>query len=315
MKLLVQPDDGVVPVILAMQRAKKTLDVPIFRLDHVEIDRALKAAVKRGVVVRTLVAHTNSGGGKSLRKLEQRLLATGATVSRTADDLFRYHYKIVVVDREVLLVLAFNFTRSDIDRSRSMGIVTRNRRLVAEALKLFEADFDRRPYAPAVPEFVVSPDNARASLSALLRGAKKHLLIYDERVSDNAMQRILAERAAKGVDIRILGRLAKPIEGVQVQRYPGTLHLRAIIQDGRRAFVGSQSLRRPELQARREVGVILRDAAVIARMTEVFEEDWARTDAGKSQAETRRRTEEKAEAARRRPAGRARRDDHAAQAP
>jgi phosphatidylserine/phosphatidylglycerophosphate/cardiolipin synthase-like enzyme len=284
LKLLVQPDDGVVPIVLAMQRAKKTLDVPIFRLDHVEIDRALKAAVRRGVVVRTLVAHTNSGGDKGLRKLEQRLLATGATVSRTADDLYRYHYKIVVVDRQVLLVLAFNFTHSDIDRSRSLGIVTRNRRLVGEALKLFEADFDRGTYAPSIGDFVVSPYNARASLAALLRGAKRQLLIYDDRITDNAMQRILAERAAQGVEVRVLGRLEKPIEGVRVEKYPGTLHLRAIVQDGRRAFVGSQSLRRLELEARREVGVILRDASVIARMTALFEEDWARTAAGRAEA-------------------------------
>jgi phosphatidylserine/phosphatidylglycerophosphate/cardiolipin synthase-like enzyme len=265
LKLLVQPDDGVVPIVLAMQRAKKTLDVPIFRLDHVEIDRALKAAVRRGVVVRTLVAHTNKGGDKTLRSLEQRLLATGATVSRSADDLFRYHYKFVVVDRQVLLVLAFNLTRSEIDRSRSLGIVTRNRRLVSEALKLFEADFDRRPYAPSIGDFVVSPYNARASLAAHLRSAKRQLLIYDDRLTDNAMIRLLAERAAKGVDIRILGRLEKPIEGVRVEKYAGTLHLRAIVQDGRRAFVGSQSLRRLELEARREVGVIFRDAAASRR--------------------------------------------------
>ena len=38
-------------------------------------DKAIKSAVKRGVAVRTLIAHTNSGGEKGLRKLEQRLLA------------------------------------------------------------------------------------------------------------------------------------------------------------------------------------------------------------------------------------------------
>jgi phosphatidylserine/phosphatidylglycerophosphate/cardiolipin synthase-like enzyme len=292
LKLLLQPDDGVGPIVLAMQKAKKTLDVPIFRLNHAQIDRALKAAVQRGVVVRTLVAHTNGGGAKRLRKIEQRLLATGATVSRTAEDLFRYHYKIVVVDREVLYILAFNFTHTDVERSRSMGIVTRNRKLVAEALKLFEADFDRKPYAPSLPAFVVSPYNARSSLGRLLKGATKQLLIYDARLTDDAMLRILAERAAKGVEVRVLGRVEKDIEGVQVEKFPGTMHLRAIIQDGRRAFIGSQSLRRLELEQRREVGVVFRDTAVVARMSRVFEEDWARTSSGRKDAE-RRRSEEK----------------------
>ncbi len=295
MKLIVQPDDGVMPLVLAMQRARRTLDLPIFRLDHDEIDRAIKAAVKRGVVVRTLIAHTANGAEKSLRKLEQRLLATGATVSRSADDLMRYHYKIMVVDRELLFVMGFNYTRLDIDRSRSMGLITRNRRLVQEALKLFEADFDRKPYAPSLHEFLVSPLNSRAGLSALIKGAKEKLLIYDEKVTDNAMQALLAERAKAGVDIRVLGGMEKEIDGIAVEKFPGTLHLRAIVRDGERAFIGSQSLRRLELEGRREVGIVFRDAKIIKQMTRIFEEDWARTPTGRKQAEKAEKAERQAE--------------------
>ena len=269
------------PLVLAMQRARRTLDLPIFRLDHDEIDRAIKAAVKRGVVVRTLIAHTAKGADKSLRKLELRLLATGATVSRSDDDLMRYHYKIMIVDRELLFVMGFNYTRLDIDRSRSMGIVTRSRKLVQEALALFEADFDRKPYVPGLKSFVVSPLNARPALAALLRGAQRQLLIYDEKVTDDAMLAILRERAAAGVEIRILGSVEKPIRGVRVEEYPGTLHLRAIMRDGRRAFVGSQSLRWLELEGRREVGLILNNARIVYRMIQVFEEDWIRTPNGR----------------------------------
>ena len=177
MRLIVQPEDGVVPVVSGIRKAKKSIDMPIFRLDHIEVDKAIKSAVKRGVVVRTLIAHTNSGGEKGLRKLEQRLLATGATVSRTADDLVRYHNKFMIVDETTLFVYGFNYTHLDIDRSRSFGIVTNNKRLVQEAMKLFEADFNRRPYTPGLKSFLVSPENARAGLAALLRGAKEQLLI------------------------------------------------------------------------------------------------------------------------------------------
>jgi cardiolipin synthase len=293
--LIVQPDDGVTPLVLAMQKARKTLDLPIFRLDHAEIDRALKAAVKRGVVVRALIAHTARGAEKSLRKLEQRLLETGATVSRTADDLMRYHYKIMVVDREVLWVMGFNYTHLDIDRSRSMAIVTRNRRFVQEALKLFDADFDRQPYVAGQKDFLVSPLNSRAALAALVKGAREQLLIYDEKVTDNAMQALLAERAKAGVEIRVLGGLEKTIPGIQVEKYPGTLHLRAIIRDGERAFIGSQSLRRLELEGRREVGIVFKDSKIIKQMTRTFEEDWARTPTGKKQADKAERTEKQRE--------------------
>ncbi len=284
MQLIVQPEDGVVAVVAGIRAAKKTLDMPIFRLDHLEVDKAIRSAVKRGVIVRTLIAHTNSGGDKSLRKLEQRLLATGATVSRTADDLVRYHNKFMIVDSRTLYVMGFNYTHLDIDRSRSFGVVTRNRRLVQEAMRLFEADFNRQHYSPALKTFLVSPGNAREQLAALLKGAKKQLLVYDVRITDDAMIRILKERARAGVEIRMLGKLQKKDLDAQVEKFPGKLHARTIIQDAKRAFIGSQSLRKLELDGRREVGVILTDPRVVRQLVSTFESDWAETDAGRKAA-------------------------------
>jgi len=285
MRLIVLPEDGVVPMVAAIRSAKKTLDMPIFRLDHIEMDKAIKSAVKRGVIVRTLIAHTNSSGGKSLRQLEQRLLATGATVSRTADDLARYHNKFMIVDGRTLYVLGFNYTHLDIDRSRSFGIVTQNRKLVNEAIKLFEADFNRQPYEPGLKDFLVSPENARAELAALLRGAKKQLLIYDVRITDNAMIKILKERAKAGVEIRMLGKLEKKDLDADVEKFPGKLHARVIVQDGKKAFLGSQSLRRLELDWRREVGVVFTDPRAVKQLVSTFESDWSETNTGKKEAE------------------------------
>ena len=123
MKLIIQPDDGVTPLVQAVRNAKKTVDIVIFRFDRVELEKALEAAVARGVVVRALIAHTNRGGEKLLRKLELRLLDAGVTVSRTADDLPRYHGKMMLID-DTLHVLGFNYTKLDIEKSRSFGIVT-----------------------------------------------------------------------------------------------------------------------------------------------------------------------------------------------
>jgi len=294
MRLIVQPEDGVVPVVTGIREAKKTIDMPIFRLDHIEVDKAIKSAVKRGVVVRTLIAHTNSGGEKGLRKLEQRLLATGATVSRTADDLVRYHNKFMIVDGRKLFVFGFNFTHLDIDRSRSFGIVITNRRMVQEAMKLFEADFNRHEYSPGLKAFLVSPENSRAELAAFLRSTKKQLLIYDVRITDNAMIRILKERAKAGVEIRMMGKLVKKDLDARIEKFPGKLHARVMIQDGSKAFLGSQSLRRLELDERREVGVIITDPTVVRQLISTFESDWAQTDTGKKEAEELEKEKEKA---------------------
>ena len=291
MNLIIQPDVGIAPVVTAIKQAKKSVDVLIFRLDRYEIARALAAAVARGVRVRALTAHTNRGGTKILRSLEMTLLEAGVTVSRTADDLVRYHGKMMIVDGRVLHVYGFNFTRLDIARSRSFGIVSRNVKLVAEANKLFMADFDRLPYSPGCDRFVVSPENARERLSRFIKGARKQLLIYDPQVSDDAMLKLIAERARARVDVRIIGRVETKWD-IKHEPYPGKrLHVRAIIRDGKRAFLGSQSLRRLELEKRREVGVIITDEAVVKQMQDVFESDWALTPSGKK----RRKKEAKAE--------------------
>src|SRR5262245_750365 len=207
MKLIVQPDTGVAPIISAVKQAKKSIDIMIFRLDRREIVRALEHANARGVRVRALTAHQNRGGTKGLRKLEMELLAGGVTVSRTADDLTRYHGKMMIVDSAALHLYGFNFTALDINKSRIFGVISKNKKLLRDAMKLFEADFERQPYSSCCDRFVVSPDNARDRLEKFLKGARKQLLIYDPKVSDEAMLKILAERIEDGVDVKILGKV------------------------------------------------------------------------------------------------------------
>lgn len=277
MKLLVQPEAEIEPIIQAMKRAKRTIDIVIFRLDRKEIEQALAAAVERGVVVRALVAHTNRGGEDRLRKLEQRLLSSGISVSRTGDDLVKYHGKYILID-DTLHLLGFNLTKADISRSRSFGIHTRHRRAVRDAKDLFESDLTRQPYAGSVTSpLVVSPETSRAALQRFVGGAKKRLAIYEARLQDRQFMKLLVARAAAGVQVQIIGKAAKLPAEIEVRPLKHLrLHVRAIVRDGTKAFVGSQSLRPLELDRRREVGLIITNPSVARRMLDVFDEDWAR---------------------------------------
>jgi phosphatidylserine/phosphatidylglycerophosphate/cardiolipin synthase-like enzyme len=273
-KLIIQPDDGLTPLLRAIKAARKTIDIVIFRLDRAEIENALEAAVTRGVVVRALIAHTNRGGEKTLRKLETRMLAKGILVARTADDLPRYHAKMMIVD-ETLYVFGFNYTKLDTVKSRSFGIATKDARIVKDAASLFEADSTRQTYAPSHERFVVSPETSRARLTSFIKAARKQLLIYDEQVSDNPIQRLLEERARAGVEIRVIGTLEKALDGIATRKLKALrLHVRAMVRDGSAVFVGSQSLRKLELDGRREVGIIISDTRVAKKIQKIFEADW-----------------------------------------
>ena len=281
MKLWVLPDDGLAPLLKAIDSAQSYIDILIFRFDRADVEAALGRAVARGVVVRALVAHANKAGADGLRRLEQRLLAAGVSVARTADDLVRYHGKLMIVDRRQLYLFAFNFTALDTERTRSFAIVTGNRSLVQESMRLFEADSKRHPYTPRARTLVVSPESARKRLSAFLRAAKSEILIYDPVVSDPAMIRILEDRVKAGVTVRIIGRLARRNPNLEVHKLAKLrLHARTIIRDGRYAFVGSQSLRAAELDARREVGVIFSDRKTVTGLAKVFHDDWKLAEKG-----------------------------------
>ena len=43
MRLIIQPEDGVVPIVAAIRAARKSIDMPIFRLDHIEVDKAIRS--------------------------------------------------------------------------------------------------------------------------------------------------------------------------------------------------------------------------------------------------------------------------------
>lgn len=295
MELIIQPKDGLTPLVGAIKKATKQIDITIFRFDVKELQRALESAVTRGVKVHALIAHTSGGGVKRLRKLELDLLSAGVTVSRTDDDLLRYHNKMLMIDGETLYALGFNFTRLDIEKSRSMGVATKNKAIVAEAAKLFEADSTRQPYTASHDGFLVSPENARTGLANFIKSAKKELLIYDMKISDRQMLKLLQDRVKAGVDVRVLGKVGKKGVGLKAEKMPAMrLHLRAMLRDGSDLFLGSMSLRGVELDKRREVGVIVKERTAAKQFREVFEEDWAKTESAKKSEKKEEKKEEAA---------------------
>jgi len=82
--------------------------------------------------------------------------------------------------------------------------LTKDRKLVQEAVKLFEADTQRQPYTAGSSAFIVSPINAREKLGEFIAAAKKDLLIYDPNLSDPKILKLLEERIKAGVEVRLI---------------------------------------------------------------------------------------------------------------
>jgi phosphatidylserine/phosphatidylglycerophosphate/cardiolipin synthase-like enzyme len=151
---------------------------------------------------------------------------------------------------------------------------------VREAQRLIKADEDRsEKFRPGKTDLVISPENARTRLTEFIRKAKHHLLVYDSGLTDDTMIGELQKRAKAGVRIKILGHLEKKWRGkrLKARSLYRRLHVRAMMRDGRRAFIGSQSMRRLELDERREVGILVRDVAIVKRLERIFESDWSKS--------------------------------------
>ena len=275
MQVIIQPRDGIEPLLEGIKQAQESIEIIIYRLDRLEIEQALVEAAARGISVHALITYTNKEDLKEIKKLERRLTERGVTITRTAEDLIRYHSKVMIVDRKRLFLLTFNFTFLDIHHSRSFGVITEDRRFVDEAVRLFESDVLQLTNSPEIEHFVVSPVNARERISEFILGANEQLLIYDGKLSDAQMLKHLENRVREGVDIRVIGEMQKRIKGVKVRKMPAIrLHTQAIIRDRRDVFFGSQSLRKVELDERREVGLITNHLEAVQSFFIIFEMDW-----------------------------------------
>lgn len=281
MQVIIQPRDGVEPLLEGIRQAERIIEIFIYRLDRLEIEQALVEAAARGVSVHALITYTNREGFKEIKKLERRLAERGVMVTRTAEDLVRYHGKMMIIDRRILFLLTFNFTFLDIHHSRSFGIITEDHQLVAEAIKLFEGDTLRHSISTDFKHFVISPINSREKLTDFILGAERQLLIYDGKLTDSLMIKNLENRARAGVDIKLIGAISKRVKGIVTKKMPLLrIHVQAIIRDGEQVFFGSQSLRKSELDERREVGLITDDPEAVEHFSVMFELDWGDIIAG-----------------------------------
>jgi len=275
MRVIIQPRDGVEPLIEGIGQAKTSVEIIIYRLDRLEIEQALIEAAARGVLVHALITYTNKDDLQEIKRFEKRLTRSGVRVTRTAEKLVRYHCKMMIVDRRRLFLFTFNFTFLDIYHSRAFGVITEDQAMVDEAIHLFEVDAERTIRIPGNRHLVVSPVNARTKLSEFILGAEKQLLIYDDKLNDTRMIEHLEDRAKAGVDVKVIGKMRRSVKGVKVRKLsPIRLHAQAIIRDGNEVFFGSQSLRKVELDRRREVGLITNDREAVENFFIIFEMDW-----------------------------------------
>jgi phosphatidylserine/phosphatidylglycerophosphate/cardiolipin synthase-like enzyme len=281
LSLIIQPGDSFFPVVDAIDSAKSTIKMTIFRMDDPIVLDALSSAVSRQVRVQALVAPASKGWTKRNKRLVDDLAKLGVEVrtpKAAKEKLKRYHYKVLTVDDTQSLILTFNPTQKNLHYARDFGLLVRDQRITTEINRLFDADWEGQSFRPADLPLVISPYNSRRKLIELLNSATRTIRILDAKIEDPEMVNMVANKARSGCDVKIIGRESGFDEVVpnfhvrRLARYK--LHAKCIVIDSSRFYLGSQNLREVSLDRRREVGIIIEDDVLARRIARIFDEDW-----------------------------------------
>ncbi len=298
--IFIEPSAGEKPIVQAIATATTSVWVEVYLLTDYAVIHALEDAANRHVDVRVLIeAHPFGGGDVSAQKTMQTLQLAGIK-ARAANPAFTYtHAKTMLIDHATLYIMTCNLTLSGLggssaQRNRDFGVIDTDAKYVAEAGRIFLADWDRTPYQPAASHLLVSPINARAGILGMIAGARKSLRLEDEEMYDRAAEDALIAAARRGVDVELIlppsDTEDSAFQGKDVQRliaggihvrYLGApyVHAKLILADGARAFVGSQNFSATSLDHNREVGVVIADTEALQQLADTFGRDWAASQA------------------------------------
>ncbi len=299
--LLVTPSpEGHQPFIRAIDGAHRSIAMTMFHLTDEQVVAALVRAAGRGVDVRVIV-DGKSLTSKGSKRAFDRLAAGGVTVRGSSPAFAITHVKAMVVDGDTAFITAINLT-NDGDRTRDLGIVTRDRAIVEDAERLFAADWQNAATrGHATPEqreasLVVAPTTARPRLAALIASAHRELLVTVENLGDPQIEDALVAAARRGAKVRAIVPLCDKnpnqlynlpaaqhlaAAGIDIRMMPAPetaeqpyMHSKMILADGGAAYVGSVNFSVNSTTKARELGVIFTNAAAAAQIRSLFEADW-----------------------------------------
>jgi len=190
----------------------------------------------------------------------------GAVVTRYADPVVKYHAKYLVADDKIAIITTLNPTRKCFTRTWDAVLITQDSSVVKGLLTLYKADAAGVPLPSRRPlgrRLIVGPERSRPEIRTLIESAKHSIRILDHKLSDPDVVGLLRERRVQGITVSVLGK--HPMGGVLP-------HGKMMIIDESRAVLGSTALSTLSLDFRREVSVVIHDAALVKQLNMSYQQ-------------------------------------------
>jgi phosphatidylserine/phosphatidylglycerophosphate/cardiolipin synthase-like enzyme len=284
-KLLVQPRDGIAPIISAINAAKRSIrhKIYLFTDSRQDVIAALSDATKRGVDVKILLEREPSGTSGGNTAIFLRLREAGLNVKLTKPFEFVFiHEKSFVIDDQIGIISTANITASSYSANREYQVVLNDTERVSEMARVFDADWNGQQIDLSTAKLIWSPSvttssglvrgNARARILELIRSASTSLLLEQAGMADEEVIREIEAASRRGVNVTLIGSPADPttdtyfVVGAERLRKAGVrlrylltnyVHAKVIVADGERALIGSINISANSIDANRELSVIL----------------------------------------------------------
>lgn len=293
LRLIVEPDDGLGPVVDFIGSAQTSLLIKQFTFTDETLIAAVLERKRAGVDVRVMLNAARSGGDRANDETYEQFSAAGIAVQWANPKFYVTHEKSIVVDEKAALVATFNMCLKYFTATRDYGVIIAEPAHVAQIVEVFNADWNHDDWMPTVYEGLLwSNSNSRFHMARFIDTATHRIDVQHPKFVDAVILDHLAAAVERGVKVHVLcggrhgiseGDVLDTFASLRTLRRFGAkvhkqknlrVHAKLLIVDDERALVGSMNIDRSAFDLRRELGITVTDPAVVARLKAVFQEDW-----------------------------------------
>ncbi|HEX3592447.1 MAG TPA: phospholipase D-like domain-containing protein [Pseudonocardiaceae bacterium] len=278
--LITAPEQGYTPIYDFVNSATRSVDMTMYELNDTTFEQDLANDAARGVTVRVILdtnlEKTNNSPAFNF------LNAHGVHAVWANTSFAATHQKTITVDGTDSAVMTGNLTSQFYATTRDFAVIDSNQIDVNAIEKAFNADFAHTAFTPTDGDNLVwSPTDSESQLLALINGATTTLQVENEEMGLAAVTTALENAAKRGVNVQVTMTntaneyasefTALTNAGAHVATYTGEtpifVHAKVIVADfgttAARVFLGSENFSNASLNENRELGLILKDAAVL----------------------------------------------------
>jgi len=267
--------------------------VKMFLFSHPELLRAVIEAKKRGVHVRVMLNPARRSGKPENQATRMKLKAAGLEVIDSNPNFEVTHEKSMVVDDAVAYIKSFNWDVKNLTQTRDYAVVTTHVPEVAEVIRCFDADWERKPFKVDDDTLLIwCTGNGRDRIARFIDSAQHTLFAQNERYQDSVIIERLVRAKMRGVKVHVMARPPHKLKkekltedvgglrimddvGIKVQKLkPMKLHGKMLLADHSRAIVGSINLAPGSFDSRRELAIEVHSPEVVERLRDIAHHDW-----------------------------------------